>query len=164
VGVVCHHGYRAVPLVPIDKMVNTTTDRSLGQPVAYYVRIKVQRSAGYVAKSNITRSPSLVTHRPSKSARSPLGADYSPKNSFQGACNRPPVMYGGYGISASMVFPACESRWGATHDALDVRVVPNSLPQGCRTCSGNSLKVPVSGKLQINKESRPARLKVAYKV
>jgi hypothetical protein len=109
--------------------------------------------AGYVAHSNIPGSPSLVTHGPSKSARSPLRDDYSPKNSFQGACNRPPVMRGGYRTSASMVVPACESLWGATDDASDVRVVPNSVPQGRSTCSERSLKVPVSGKLQINKES-----------
>lgn len=71
-------------------------------------RIKVQRSAGSVANSNIPGSPSSVTHsatRP-KSARLPLRTDYSPKNKFQGAC-WPLDMCGGYCTGASMVFPAC---------------------------------------------------------
>ncbi|KAF8499055.1 hypothetical protein F5888DRAFT_1633581 [Russula emetica] len=85
-----------------------------GQPVAYYARIKVQRSAGYVANSNV---PDL---------RPPSRIDLAIFT--QGACNRPPVLRGSYCTRASMVFPACESRWGATDDASDVRVVPNSVP------------------------------------
>jgi hypothetical protein len=51
------------------------------------------------------------------------------------------------------------SRGWMTHDASSrtSESFQTQFLKGCSICSGLSLKIPVSGKLQINKESRPAR-------
>jgi hypothetical protein len=156
-GVVCHRGFSTA-----------STNRPDGEDNGRQVApVGILRADQSLTKRRLCRklknpgSPSLVTRGPGKSVGSQLRADYSPKNIFQDTCNWPPVIRVGYCTSASIVFPACESRWGETDDASDVRAVPNSVRY---IVAGIRLRFRFRGTLQINKESRPARLKVAYKV